>query len=240
MENWSKWSEEITVREADVDFRGLMKPSALLRYAEYMATEHSRREGMPDEFFRAQHLAYLLGKQALSFEHVPQKGDKLLLTTLPEQSSRGTNKRILLAQDASGKTVAQVDARWIMVDTTTARILRRPPEEIDRHWNTQVPHELPQTVEKPSALNSAGIWRANYSLCDINGHINNACYLDIACDALPLEVMQQGPVRTAAVKYHREVKLGQEMEVFTGQTEGGWYVMGRREGLTTFELAFQW
>ena len=240
MENWIKWTEEITVREADVDFRGRMKPSALLRYAEYMATEHSRREGMPDEFFRTHHLAYLLGKQALSFEQVPQKGDRLLLTTLPEQSSRGTNKRILLVQDASGKTVAQVDARWIMVDTTTARILRRPPEEIDRHWNAQVPFELPQTVGKPPFLNSAGVWRASYSLCDINGHINNACYLDIACDALPLEVMQQGPVRFAAVKCHREVKLGEEMEVSVGQTEDGWAVTGRREGSAAFELAFRW
>ena len=168
------------------------------------------------------------------------QGEKLLLTTLPERSRRGTNKRILQVEDAAGSVIAQVDARWILVDTETGRILRRPPEQLDSLWNPEIPYELPQTIHKAETLTSAGIWPASYSRCDINGHINNACYLDIACDALPLEVIQQGPIRSAAVKYHREVPLGQEMEVFWGKTETGWYVMGRREGQASFELEYQW
>ena len=240
MEDWVKYTEAVTVQESDVDYRGLMKPSALLRYAEHMATRHSHSKGMGDDFFRANHLAYLLGKQALQFHRVPQKGEKLLLTTLPERSRRGTNKRILQVEDAAGTVIAQVDARWILVDTETGRVLRRPPEQLDSLWNPEIPYELPQTIHKAETLTSAGIWPASYSRCDINGHINNACYLDIACDALPLEVIQQGPIRSAAVKYHREVPLGQEMEVFWGKTETGWYVMGRREGQASFELEYQW
>lgn len=240
MADWVKYTEIITVQESDVDYRGLMKPSALLRYAEHMATAHSHSKGMGDEFFRANHLAYLLGKQALQFHRVPQKGEKLLLATLPERSRRGTNKRILMVEDSAGAVVAQVDARWILVDTETGRILRRPPEQLDSLWNPEIPYELAQTLHKADDLTCKGLCPASYSRCDINGHINNACYLDIACDALPLEVIQQGPIHYAAVKYHREVPLGEEMEVFSGQTEAGWYVMGRREGLASFELEYQW
>ena len=52
------------------------------------------------------------------------------------------------------------------------------------------------------------------SLCDLNGHVNNACYLDIACDALPLEVIKGGPLKFVSVKYHREIPLGSQVEVF--------------------------
>ena len=70
---------------------------------------------------------------------------------------------------------------------------------------------------------------------DQNGHLNNACYLDIACDALPLAVLQQEAVRFACLKYHRQLLMGQSMEVFVAPSGEGWYVLGRHEGQSAFE-----
>ena len=44
-------------------------------------------------------------------------------------------------------------------------------------------------MHKSKDLQPAGEWVAHYALCDLNGHINNAYYLDLACDALPPEVL---------------------------------------------------
>ena len=76
---------------------------------------------------------------------------------------------------------------------------------------------------------------ASYSLCDLNGHINNAYYLDLACDALPPEVLQAGPVTFAAVNYHREIPMGDTVELLYAPSEEGWYVQGRHDGRTSFE-----
>jgi len=73
------------------------------------------------------------------------------------------------------------------------------------------------------------------TLCDLNGHVNNACYLDIACDALPLEVVKAGPLKFVSVKYHREIPLGSQVEVFYAPSADGWYVVGRREEHAAFE-----
>ena len=59
------------------------------------------------------------------------------------------------------------------------------------------------------------------SLCDLNGHINNAYYLDLACDALPPEVLQAGPVTFAAVNYHREIPMGDTVELLYAPSEEG-------------------
>ena len=72
-------------------------------------------------------------------------------------------------------------------------------------------------------------------MCDLNGHINNSLYLDIACDALPQEVVEAAPLSFASIKYHREVPMGQTVQVFYAPSGNGWYLLGRREEHAAFE-----
>ena len=239
----SFYTEQITLQEGDVDYRGLMRPSALLRHAEHMATTHAVTLGMDKAFYSQRNLVYLVGRQAFRFVRVPAMYDKVVLVTYPERNRRGANKRVMVMRTPEGEELAWVDTRWTLVDTTCAKIVRHVPEEIDRHWNPEVEWELSQLVPKAETLTPAGIRKAGYSVCDTNRHINNAAYLDVACDALPLALLDQGPIRSAAIKYHRQVPMGEEMELFYGPAAGkdgdGWYVMGRREDKAAFELFCQ-
>ncbi len=229
------YTETATVLNADADFRSLLKPSALLRYVEQVSADHARAFGMDDKFFQDHNVAFLVGKQALQFVRVPRRTEALTLTTRAEHSRRGAIKRITTVTDAAGKLVATVDCRWILVDLTGGHIMREPDWTVENFWNETVEGELPLRLHKCKEVTKAGEWTAHYSQCDLNGHINNAFYLDIACDALPLEVMQQGPVSVASISYHREVPLGETVEVFYAPSAEGWYIIGRHEGLTAFE-----
>ena len=88
-----EYTEQITLDEGDVDYRGLMKPSALLRCAEHMATAHAASLGMDKAFYAARHLVYLVGRQAFRFERVPAMRETLTLTTCPEQARRRRRDR---------------------------------------------------------------------------------------------------------------------------------------------------
>lgn len=228
--------ENITVMNADGDFSGRMKPSAFLRYMEQAAMDHARAFGMDDKFFREHGVSLLVGKQALKFERVPFRGEKLTLTTRAECCRRGSIKRITTVTDADGVQIATADCRWIMVSLAEGHILRQPPWTVEGFWNDSVEEELPLRLHKcKEGLIRAGEWTAHYSLCDLNGHINNAFYLDIACDALPLDVVRKGPVTFSSINYHREVPLGEKMEVFYSPSEQGWYLIGKHNGQTSFE-----
>ncbi len=228
--------ETVTVLNADADFRSLLKPSALLRYVEQVSADHARAFGMDDAFFREQGVAFLVGKQALQFTRVPRRTETLTLTTRAEESRRGSIKRITTVTDAFGAQVAMVDCRWIVVSLAEGRILRQPGWTVEDFWNENVEGELPLQLHKcRDGLIRAGEWTAHYSQCDLNGHINNAFYLDIACDALPLDVLKQGPVKFASVNYHREVPLGGKLEVLYAPSAEGWYLIGRHDGQTSFE-----
>ena len=116
------------------------------------------------------------------------------------------------------------------------RILREPGWTVENFWNDTVEGELPLQLHKcKDGLTSAGEWTARYSQCDLNGHLNNAFYLDLVCDALPLEVMRKGPVTFASINYHREIPMGETAEVFYAPSADGWYVVGKHNGQTSFE-----
>ena len=210
------------VQNADADFRSLLKPSALLRYVEQVSADHARKFGMDDQFFRDHGVAFLVGKQALRFTRIPHRAEPLTLTTRAEESRRGSIKRITSITDAAGQEIAMVDCRWIVVSLAEGRILREPGWTVDGFWNESVEGELPMLLHKcREGLTRAGEFTAKYSQCDLNGHINNAFYLDIACDALPLEVMRAGAVKFASINYHREVPMGEKMEVFYAPSADG-------------------
>ena len=230
------YTETATVLNADADFRSLLKPSALLRYVEQVSADHARTFGMTDQFFKDHGVAFLVGKQELKFDRVPQRAEKLTLLTRAEASRRGSVKRITTVTDAEGKQVAMVDCRWIVVSLAEGRILREPGWTVEGFWNETVEGELPLQLHKcREGLASAGEWTVRYSQCDLNGHLNNAFYLDLVCDALPLDVVRKGPVTFASINYHREVPMGETVEVFYAPSAEGWYIIGKHNGQTSFE-----
>lgn len=230
------YTETMTVMNADADFRSLLKPSALLRYVEQVSADHARAFGMTDEFFKEHGVAFLVGKQALRFDRVPRRAEKLTLTTRAESSKRGSIKRITTLTDAQGKQVAMVDCRWIVASLAEGRILRQPDWTVENFWNESVEGELSLQLHKcREGLTSAGEWTVHYSQCDLNGHLNNAFYLDLVCDALAQDVVRSGPVTFASINYHREIRMGESVEVLYAPSAEGWYVIGRHDGQTMFE-----
>ena len=137
------YTETMTVMNADADFRSLLKPSALLRYVEQISADHARAFGMDDQFFKDRGVTFLVGKQALKFDRVPQRAETLTLTSRAQVSKHGSVKRITTLTDAEGKEVAMVDCRWIVASLTEGRILREPGWTVENFWNDTVEGELP-------------------------------------------------------------------------------------------------
>ena len=48
------------------------------------------------------------------------------------------------------------------------------------------------------------------------------------------EVVEAAPLSFASIKYHREVPMGQSVQVFYAPSKEGWYVLGRREEHAAF------
>ena len=134
------------------------------------------------------------------------------------------------------KLAAEVDARWVLVDTQARRILRKAPPELGLPFGASSVPELEVSIPKPQGeLVLAGREKALYSRCDQNRHLNNTRYADILCDYLPPERFIQGPVRELRISYHREVPMGGTLELFSCPAGEGTYFLGRGEEGDCFE-----
>lgn len=236
----SEYTKQFQVYRHDGDHRGLLKPGALLRYAQQIATEHAEAVGLTDELYTATHTAFVLAKTALHIDRTPRVDEILTLHTRPEKTKRAVNKRITEVLDAQGRPVALLDSRWVLIDTDKRTILRRHPEQFNEAWAPDVPRELPMRMTKAPAdlCEAAGTYTASYSLCDMNGHLNNTRYADIVCDALPGELWDGGELADLLIFYHREVPRGGQFTLARAETAPGqWYFNAVRDGLSAFEAS---
>lgn len=233
------YTAEYKLYRHDGDFRGMAKPGALLRYSQQIATEHAQALGLTDELYARTHTAYVLAKQALHIVRTPRVDETITLKTEPEALRRAVNRRFTTFVDAQGREVACTDARWVLIDTEKRMILRKHPEEFPtKDWPETVERELPIKIKKANRedCEQLGSHRADYSRCDMNGHMNNTVYADLICDALPPEIWHTQMVTDLIIYYHKEVAFGESTCLYRSQLQNDhWYIGGWQGDTCNFE-----
>lgn len=233
------FTQDYKIYRYDGDFRGILKPGALLRYSQQIAGEHAAAIGITDELYARTHTAYVLAKLALHFERTPHVDETLTVATEPEKLKRAVNRRVNTFYDEQGREVACVDSRWVLIDTDRRIILRRHPEEFPTScWAETVERELPMKMTKvpKDQCELLGSHRADYSRCDMNGHLNNTIYADLICDALPGEIWQTMTIQDMVITYHKEVPMGESLRLCRARLdENRWFFSGWNGETCNFE-----
>jgi len=72
---------------------------------------------------------------------------------------------------------------------------------------------------------------------DMLGHVNNARYVEWACDSLPFDLHRTARLRELQVNFLNEVRPGERISLRAGEQEEAWYVYGQNldRGLRAFE-----
>ena len=83
------------------------------------------------------------------------------------------------------------------------------------------PENAPALPETPKLLPTKRqfLFTVPYSFIDLNGHMNNARYFDLAEDHLP-PAAEGRPLRSVSVEYSHEARLGETLSVSVGEENG--------------------
>ncbi len=235
----NQYSEQWLVNRHDGDFYGDIKPASILRYVQQVSTAHAYHMGVTDEVYARTHTAYVLAKIAMHITRMPHVDETVTLITEPERLKHAVNKRITTLCDAQGQEEAVVDSRWVLIDVDKRMILRKHPPEIAL-WDHDVERSLSMKMTKAKfeSCEPLGTRTAVYSLCDMNGHMNNTRYIDVVCDALPWDWWDQWRLEDLVIYYHKEVPRGESFALYRVQTAPNqWYFCGMREEKICFETS---
>lgn len=222
-----QYEKEITVEQYQCDLRDQLPMGGLLRQIQQISTDHCDALGITAQRFRQTHTAFLLAKVSVECLRPIAAGERLRLITRPSAPVRAIYYRFTSILDEQGREICTADARWTLVDTEKRRILRTPPPELGLPFSAPAERTHQLSMPRPTELEPLGPFTAPYSRTDRNGHLNNTHYADLACDGLPLHLLARRPLARMALCYHKELRLGETMELFRAPVDpDGWYLCG--------------
>lgn len=204
------YSYDTVARYADCDLFDRLRPAALLREVQQASMEHSEALGVGRDTLLARGQAFLLAQQTARFARPILGAQKLHIVTKPAIAAFLYPRETVLYAP-QGEELARVTAQWVLVDTASMRILRRPPQELverfPQHKGVSAMVKLPRPDEL--ALQPCGERTVEFALADTNRHLNNAACADVVCDALGdlLSAEKRLWIQEITVIYHEQLPL---------------------------------
>lgn len=180
------WEFSISTFDAGQDRR--LKPSSQLRLQQEVGERHFAEAGLGYQELYRQGMAFLLTRMNSRIFRAPELDERVTLRTW-HRDTRGVQFfRCYQFLDERGELLIDSVTAFALVDVESHRLLR--PGVFERFGLGEQPErrsDCPDPVKwkAPSPLEPAGERLVRWSDIDYNGHINNAVYADIACDALP-------------------------------------------------------
>lgn len=228
------FEKNICVGQCECDANNRMKISEILRHAQQISTDHCDNMGNNYEEMSKHNVVFLLAKLSVEIFGDIASADELQLITSPSPPKRASFQRLTTAV-RKGEKVFDVDARWILIDTQTRKILRALPEGMNFDFDERDAIENDIRIKRADATFAAEV-EAAYSRTDVNMHMNNTEYADCVCDAIPADVMMNCRLKKMTLHYHNELKFGEKMIVAIAQIDKlVYYVCGERDGVKNFE-----
>lgn len=180
------WEIRIHMFETGPDRR--LRLSSLLKLQQEVGELQFAAGGLGyNELFR-HGMAFLLTRTRSRIHRAPQMGETVFLRTWHRDSKGAQFYRCYQFLDSEGRSLIDSVTAFALVDVHSHKLLRPTVfREFGLHEQPERQSACPDPVKwrLPDGLLPAGERTVRWSDIDANGHLNNAVYADIACDALP-------------------------------------------------------
>lgn len=234
MVNWTQFEKTITVEYPQCDLNNHMHLSTILQQGQQISMEHCDHLGMGKAVLEPQHLAFLLAKLQLTIVKMPLAGQTITIRTEPYQPVLAQFPRFTTFFDEQGEVLLHLDSRWMLVDTSTLRILRHPANVLHMEFPDYGP--LPDfTSCRGDHFEEAEIVPVRYSLLDSNQHVNNAMYAQIVCNCVEDRILAGQAISAFAIIYHNQAQYGQRISLLRKDEGASSFVKGMLGDKTCFE-----
>ena len=130
--------------------------------------------------------------------------------------------------DESGEEIIRGSALWMLMDMNTRKMIFPEAEGISiEETVTGNEYAFPKSI-KPAETDSIYSMTVPYSFTDINGHLTNTKYFDIA-DDITLNASENKTPKYVAAEYSGELRYNEKVNIAYTQSESGIYLSGTKD-----------
>lgn len=226
------------ILSSQTDMTRTLRPSSLFTILQEAAIAHTQALGAGREKTLDRGLLWVITMQQVEIQRMPVYDEQVTLLSWPGKTMHLFFPRYWQMTDAEGRPLIEASSLWGLMDQDSRKLVF--PEEynislpdMSNGRNGSIPLRI-RAQQTPTVQE----FTVPYSYTDLNGHMNNAHYLDLAQDCMPETIRQRKPARIRA-EYIEEIRYGDTLSLYAGQlSDGSWYFAGQREH-PVFRILFQ-
>ena len=213
----SVYAESVLLRSKDVDLYRRLRTSELFRMLQEAAIRHTEQLGMGRDKTLDRGILWVLLMQRAEITRMPEYDETVVLKSWPGRTMHLLFPRYASLETASGEPLLKASALWSLVDAETRRVVF--PEKVG--------------VEIEGVV--TGDFTVPYSFVDVNGHMNNTRYFDLAEDCIGAAAAG-ARLKSIAAEYQNEARLGETLHLRWGEASPGEYFLAGETGRDVFRM----
>lgn len=219
--------------ESDFECNRQAKPIRIVQLLQDITTEHAEELGVGWNTMDKNGMLWVLSKIKIVFEcPVTRKNSRFTLYTWPLAPNRFYAERCFAVVD--DEQLFSATTLWSIISKNERRIL--PAEIMNKfyhgeycniHCDTAANFQRVRLDDKFRFAYTTTVFRSDL---DHNGHVNNTIYVNYALNVLA----PQDKIRALEIVYHKELKLGEVLEVLYKREMDCVSVVGQRDNEVCF------
>lgn len=208
---------EFRVLASDVNSDMKITNFAILGMMEDVGSLHADSAGNGYVNISEHHLSWIIMQWKVRILRRPAYGERLVGRTWVSGDKRVYAFRQYQFFDENGDVIIEASSKWVL-NNTESGVVRIPKKVMDDYGVVdEVVFEEGNDMERisePEDYSSVYDYTVPCTWIDVNGHMNNKFYIDVAYQALPIDVYMAGSFDGFDVMYKRECKLGDNLRCY--------------------------
>lgn len=236
-----KYTENLTIPCYDTDASWRLKPVSFMNLAQEAAGRHAVYLGFGYDDLIKTNTAWILSRLHVQFVNTPLWRDDVTLTTWHKGADRLFFLRDFILTDKEGNPLVKATTSWLVLNLETRRLVRDPKLMEDNTVCTEnVLEKSADKVQMPRGMEPELVMEhvVVYSDIDMNGHTNNAMYMQWAMDAVDYKVASSIPLKEFTINFNHETRHGDKVDIYriSQESEDGInvFIEGKVDGQSAF------
>lgn len=193
-----------------VDFTERASISSMCDIILEAAGEDAYKRGFGIDVLAERNLGWVLSRMCVELDYMPAEYSEFTIHTWIRDYNRLASTRNFTLTDDEGRMFGRAVSQWCMLDFST-----RMPADVNllARMHEGVMVDAPSPCERPRRIAAVGSeptakHRVVYSDIDFNRHMNTMRYIDMVCDLLPIDELEQLNAVRVDMNFMRESRYG--------------------------------
>lgn len=235
----SFYEKDYTIQSSDVDMFRRLRVSKLFEFMQEAAIHHTEALGAGRAKTLDRGFLWVVTMQHAEINRLPEYDEKVKLISWPGITMSVMFPRYYELVSDSGELLARGSALWMLMDMVERDMVFPDEEGIEiEGCVTGREYPLPKPL-KPIETDKNVDFTVPFSYSDINGHLTNTKYFDIAEDMTSLSALGRTPKYVFA-EYSGEARFGETVDIALTETDNLVYLAGTKEQKKVFKVKFEY